>query len=124
MEKAKSYRDLEVWVKSKELAVEIYKMTSFLPIEERFSLSDQLRRAAISIPSNIAEGQQRYGVKEFIRFISISRGSTAELITQLEIVTELYPELNSSVVTLLQEYNKLGKRLYNLLTYLKSKIHK
>ena len=81
MEKAKSYRDLEVWVKSKELAVEIYKMTSFLPIEERFSLSDQLRRAAISIPSNIAEGQQRYGVKEFIRFISISRGSTAELIT-------------------------------------------
>ncbi len=124
MEKAKSYRDLEVWVKSKELAVEIYKMTSFLPIEERFSLSDQLRRAAISIPSNIAEGQQRYGVKEFIRFISISRGSTAELITQLEIVAELYPELNSSVVTLLQEYNKLGKRLYNLLTYLKSKIHK
>ncbi len=124
MEKAKSYRDLEVWVKSKELAVEIYKMTSFLPIEERFSLSDQLRRAAVSIPSNIAEGQQRYGVKEFIRFISISRGSTAELITQLEIVDELYPELNSSVVTLLQEYNKLGKRLYNLLTYLKSKIHK
>ena len=123
MEKAKSYRDLEVWVKSKELAVEIYKVTSFLPIEDRFSLADQLRRAAISIPSNIAEGQQRYGVKEFIRFISISRGSTAELITQLEIVNELYPELNSSVISLLQEYNKLGKRLFNLLTYLKSKIN-
>ena len=94
-----------------------------MPIEDRFSLADQLRRAAISIPSNIAEGQQRYGVKEFIHFISISRGSTAELITQLEIVNELYPELNSSVIFLLQEYNKLGKRLFNLLTYLKSKIN-
>ena len=123
MQKAKSYRDLEVWIKSKELAVEIYKMTSFMPIEDRFSLADQLRRAAISIPSNIAEGQQRYGVEELIHFISISRGSTAELITQLEIVNELYPELNSSVISLLQEYNKLGKRLFNLLTYLKSKIN-
>ena len=124
MGKPKSYRNLEVWVKSKELAVEIYKMTSLLPMEDRFSLADQLRRAAISIPSNIAEGQQRYSIKEFIHFISISRGSTAELITQLEIVTELYSELNSSVIPLLEEYNKLGKRLYNLLTYLKTKAHK
>ena len=124
MEKPKSYRYLEVWVKSKELAVKIYKITSLLPMEDRFSLADQLRRAAISIPSNIAEGQQRYSIKEFIHFVSISRGSTAELITQLEIVSELYTELNSSVMPLLDEYNKLGKRLYNLLAYLKTKIHK
>ena len=124
MEKPKSYRNLEIWVKSKELAVKIYKITSLLPMEDRFSLADQLRRAAISIPSNIAEGQQRYSIKEFIHFVSISRGSTAELITQLEIVSELYTELNSSVMPLLDEYNKLGKRLYNLLAYLKTKIHK
>ena len=93
MQKAICYRELEVWKKSKNLVIDIYKMTSYLPNEDKYSLADQIRRAAISIPSNIAEGQQRYSIKEFIRFTSISKGSVAELITQLEIVSELYPEL-------------------------------
>ena len=121
MQKAKCYRELEVWKKSKKLVINIYKMTSFLPMEDKYSLADQIRRAAISIPSNIAEGQQRYSIKEFIRFTSISKGSVAELITQLEIVSELYPELEEHVMILLTEYNLLGRKLNNLLSYLKTK---
>ena len=121
MQKAKCYRELEVWKKSKKLVINIYKMTSFLPMKDKYSLADQIRRAAISIPSNIAEGQQRYSIKEFIRFTSISKGSVAELITQLEIVSELYPELEEHVMILLTEYNLLGRKLNNLLSYLKTK---
>ena len=121
MQKAKCYRELEVWKKSKNLVIDIYKMTSYLPNEDKYSLADQIRRAAISIPSNISEGQQRYSIKEFIRFTSISKGSVAELITQLEIVSELYPELEEHVMILLTEYNLLGRKLNNLLSYLKTK---
>ena len=121
MQKAKCYRELEVWKKSKKLVINIYKMTSFLPMEDKYSLADQIRRAAISIPSNIAEGQQRYSIKEFIRFTSISKGSVAELITQLEIVSELYPDLEKQVMVLLTEYNLLGRKLNNLLSYLRTK---
>ena len=121
MQKAKCYRELEVWKKSKNLVIDIYKMTSYLSIEDKYSLADQIRRAAISIPSNIAEGQQRYSIKEFIRFTSISKGSVAELITQLEIVYELYPDLEKQVMVLLTEYNLLGRKLNNLLSYLRTK---
>ena len=121
MQKAICYRELEVWKKSKNLVIDIYKMTSYLPNEDKYSLADQIRRAAISIPSNIAEGQQRYSIKEFIRFTSISKGSVAELITQLEIVSELYPDLEKQVMVLLTEYNLLGRKLNNLLSYLRTK---
>jgi four helix bundle protein len=79
----KSYKDMIVWQKSMDLAIEIYKLVKLLPKEETFALSDQMRRAAVSIPSNIAEGQSRNKTKEFIRFLSIARGSNAELFTQL-----------------------------------------
>ena len=118
MHKISSYRELEVWQKSKNLVINIYKITKYLPFEERFALTDQMRRVAISIPSNIAEGQQRLGLKEYIRFLYISKGSTAEILTQLEIVRELYPDLN--VETLLLEYNLLSRKLANLITSLKT----
>ena len=118
MSKIRSYRELEVWKISKNLVINIYKLTNCFPIEERFSLSDQMRRAAISIPSNIAEGQQRFSLKEYIRFLYISKGSTAEILTQLEMVRELYPDLN--VETLLLEYNLLSRKLANLITSLKT----
>ena len=78
-----SYRDLSVWQKSMELTVESYKLVKLLPKEEIYALSDQIRRAAVSIPSNIAEGQSRSKTKEFIQFLSIARGSNSELFTQL-----------------------------------------
>ena len=79
----KSYKDMIVWQKSMDLAIEIYKLVKLLPKEEIYALSDQMRRAAVSIPSNIAEGQSRNKTKEFIQFLSVARGSNSELFTQL-----------------------------------------
>jgi four helix bundle protein len=80
-----THRDLEVWSKSIELSVSIYQLTRSFPAEERFGLASQLRRASVSVPSNIAEGAGRGSRGEFLRFIAIARGSLAELQTQLEI---------------------------------------
>jgi four helix bundle protein len=85
----KSYRDLLVWQKGIELAKIIYRLTGELPSEEKFGLISQMRRAAISVPSNIAEGQARHTTGEFIQFISHAEGSVAELDTQFVIVVEL-----------------------------------
>ncbi|KKU11134.1 MAG: S23 ribosomal protein family protein [Parcubacteria group bacterium GW2011_GWB1_45_7] len=84
-----SYRDLIVWQKSIKLVEEIYKLTSKFPKEEMFGLISQLRRATISIPSNIAEGFSRKSIKENIQFISIAFGSTSEVDTQLIIAKNL-----------------------------------
>jgi four helix bundle protein len=85
----KSYRDLLVWQKGIELAKIIYRISAKLPAEEKFGLISQMRRAAISVPSNIAEGQARHTTGEFIQFISHAEGSVAELDTQLVVVVEL-----------------------------------
>lgn len=79
------YRDLIVWQKSMDLVDEIYKIIKLLPQEERFALSDQMRRSAISVPSNIAEGYERKSKKEYLQFLSIAKSSRAELETQLYI---------------------------------------
>ena len=73
-----SYRDLIVWQKTMELTAEVYRVVKLLPKEEIYVLSDQMRRAAISIPSNIAEGQARNSRKEFLQFLAIAKGSNAE----------------------------------------------
>ena len=83
------YSDLIVWQKGIELVKEIYKLVSILPNEEKYALSDQMRRSAVSIPSNIAEGYERGTTKDYIRFLMISKGSRAELETQLHICIEL-----------------------------------
>ncbi len=81
----RSYRDLVVWQKSMDLVEEIYRLTKLLPKEEFFGIANQLRRAAISIPSNIAEGNTRNSQKDYARFLSIARGSEAKIETQLEV---------------------------------------
>ena len=83
--KSSDYRQLKVWQKAMDLATEIYRLVKFLPKDETYALSDQMRRAVVSIPSNIAEGQGRNSDKEFINFLSIARGSLWELETQLEL---------------------------------------
>jgi four helix bundle protein len=85
----KNYKDLTVWQKSFQLTLLIYKITKTFPKDERFELVSQMHRAAVSIPSNIAEGYSRKTTKEFIRFILISYGSINELETQLLIAKEL-----------------------------------
>lgn len=87
--KSSDYRQLKVWQKAIDLAIEIYRLVKFLPKEETYALSDQMRRAAVSIPSNIAEGQGRNSDKEFINFLSIARGSLWELETQLELCSRI-----------------------------------
>jgi four helix bundle protein len=85
----KSYKELIVWQKSMDMVVEVYKLVNKLPNEELYSLSSQIRRAAVSVPSNIAEGQKRNSTKEFAQFLSFAKGSNAELQTQLLICTRL-----------------------------------
>lgn len=84
-----SYRDLLVWQKGIELAKLLYPLTATLPAEEKFGLVSQIRRAAVSVPSNIAEGQARHTTGEFIQFISHAEGSVAELDTQLHLSVQL-----------------------------------
>ncbi|HEX9660201.1 MAG TPA: four helix bundle protein [Rhodothermales bacterium] len=85
----KTFRDLIVWRKSVDLAKVIYRMTQAMPNEERFGLTTQMRRAAVSIPSNIAEGNARQTLSDYLHFLAIARGSLAELETQILIAQEL-----------------------------------
>ena len=85
----KTFRDLIVWRKSIELATTAYRATECFPDAERYGLTSQMRRAAVSIPSNIAEGNARQGRADYIRFLTIARGSLAELETQLVIAHKL-----------------------------------
>ena len=87
--KVGGYKDLLVWRKGIELVKEIYRMTKPFPADERFGLVSQMRRAALSIPSNIAEGQARKTTGEFVQFLSQAEGSLAELDTQLILAVEL-----------------------------------
>jgi four helix bundle protein len=87
--KIRSYRDLVVWQKSVELVTAVYKVTSDFPRQEVFGLTSQMRRCAVSVPSNIAEGQGRATKGEFIQFLSHARGSLFELETQLCIASKL-----------------------------------
>ncbi|MBK9991576.1 MAG: four helix bundle protein [Verrucomicrobia bacterium] len=79
------FKQLKVWAEARDLAVEVYRLSSAGPLAKDFGLRDQLRRAAVSIPSNIAEGDERDTDKDAVRFFYIAKGSVAELRTQLEI---------------------------------------
>lgn len=116
----KSHRDLIVWQKGMELVKIIYRDTEQLPKSEAYGLSAQMRRAAISIPSNISEGQQRKNIKEFLQYLRIAFGSTAELDTQIRLAQNLYPKVQfSEGFNLIEE---IGKMLNVLIRKLESKI--
>ena len=85
----KPHEQLEAWRFAMQLVNAVYQMTAAFPAEERYGLAQQMRRAAVSIPSNIAEGAGRNGAKEFLNFIGIARGSLAELETQLQLAVML-----------------------------------
>ena len=88
-ESTQSYKDLIVWQKGIELAKGVYNLTRMFPADERFGLTSQMRRAAVSIPSNVAEGQARRTTPEYIQFVSHAEGSAAELDTQIILAVEL-----------------------------------
>jgi four helix bundle protein len=85
----RDYKDLRVWQKAMELAERIYDLTRQFPSEEKFGIVSQMRRAAVSVPSNLAEGQARNTTGEFVQFISHAEGSLAELDTQLRLSVAL-----------------------------------
>jgi len=106
----KSFKDLIVWQKAMDLVEMIYNITKLFPKEERYALVDQLRRAAVSIPSNIAEGQWRGSSAEFKHFLSIARGSLAEVETQLLIAKRLNylgSENLQNIMSIHQEISKM-----------------
>ena len=116
----KSYRDLEVWRLGLDLVQTIYRCTSEFPKNEIYGLAAQMRRAAVSIPSNIAEGQARSSSKEFPHFLSFSLGSLAELETQLELTSRLgYPA--TEISTALAQVELLGKKLHRLRTSIRER---
>ena len=102
-----SFQDLTVWQKSFDLVEKIYIFTSKLPSEEKFGIISQIRRSAVSVPSNIAEGFGRNNRKEFSQFIGIARGSAAELETQLLIVKKVYGIELTAELKLLTEVRKM-----------------
>ncbi len=107
----KDFKDLIVWQKSMDLVVEVYHLVKKLPKEELFVLSDQMRRAAISIPSNIAEGQGRNSSKEFVQFLAIAKGSKTELETQLLLCVKIKYLNSSDIETAINLINEIGKML-------------
>ena len=105
-----SYKELVVWQRSMQLVREVYRLVKFLPSDERYALSDQLRRAVVSISSNIAEGYARKSQKEYVNFLSIALGSNAEVETQLLICVELgyiQQEDLSTAIGLVEEVRKM-----------------
>jgi len=108
-----SFRDLSVWQKSMELTVRIYTATDKFPRSERFGLTSQMRRAAASIPSNIAEGKA-VGGQNYLRHLRIAHGSEAELQTQIELATRLRFISESQANELLRETSEVGRMLVGL----------
>ena len=118
MTSLRSYRDLEVWKKSMDLAEKVYLATKVFPKDELFGLTSQMRRAAVSIPSNIAEGQSRNSTGEFLQSLSVAKGSLAELETQIELAGRL-KYLEST--TLLDCCTEISKMLTGLVKSLRSR---
>ena len=115
-----NYRELSVWRKAMTLVEETYCIVRVLPKEELFALSDQMRRAAVSIPSNIAEGHGRESKNDFVRFLSIAQGSRAELETQFEICRRLGYATDAELQTAFDLCHEVEKMLYALIRTLRT----
>lgn len=117
---AQSFKDLLVWQRAMELTVAVYRLTQDFPREEQFGLTSQIRRSAVSIPSNIAEGQGRSSTNEFRQFLSIARGSNCEVQTQLEIARTLKMGNLGLIDEAESLSNEVRKMLFGMLNSLRS----
>lgn len=115
-----THKDLEVYKHSMDLVIEIYQLTEKFPSSEQFGLTSQLRRAAVSVPSNIAEGSGRNSTKEFLRFLSISTGSLSEVETQIVIAHRL--EYIESIDIIMERVTAIKKMLFRLKESLNKKL--
>jgi four helix bundle protein len=116
-----SYKDLKVWQKAYSLALELYKWTACFPEAERFGLTAQIRRSAVSVPSNIAEGYARAHTGDYLRFLHIAYGSLAELETQLMLARDLgYGNIDAST-RLMEDCKEVERMLSRLMKAVKPK---
>jgi four helix bundle protein len=118
----RSYKDLQVWKRGMGLTTLVYQFSAELPADERFGLVSQMRRAAVSIPANIAEGHQRTSTRDYLRFLSIASGSLAELETLIELASRLYSIRTTSIEELVGQADELGKMLRSLQQRLEEKL--
>lgn len=118
----KNYRDLIVWGKARELVKSVYILTKNFPKEEVYGLTAQLKRAVISVPSNIAEGHSRGGTKDYIHFISIAIGSLAEVETQILLSVDLEFIKESDSTEIIGQIHALQRMLHKLRTSLREKL--
>lgn len=118
MSKIEKIEDIIVWQKAKSLTINIYKASNHGSFAKDFGLRDQIRRAAVSIPSNIAEGFVRGGNREFLQFLSISKGSLFELKTQLIIANEIGYLEDEIFTKISNEIDEVGKMLTSFMNYL------
>ena len=118
----KSYQDLQVWQVGMDLVEQIYRLTHSFPQKELYALSNQMQRAAVSIPANIAEGHARDSTREFLRYVSIALGSLAELETYLILARRLSYLEESDISTTHSTANELGRMLRGLQKALKAKL--
>ena len=112
----KTYRELIAWQRAMDFAEEVYRVTAHFPREERYGLTGQLRRAAVSVPSNIAEGQGRGVGDDFARFVRVAQGSLQEAETQIILGERLQlapPPQLASLLQLADEVGRLNRGLYN-----------
>ncbi len=113
--KIKSFRDLDVWILGMEIVVDVYELTKSFPREEVYGLVSQMRRAAVSIASNIAEGFNRYHNKEYRQFLYIALGSCAELETQIEVIMSLAYITKSQRDKIVEKLDHESRMLRNLI---------
>jgi four helix bundle protein len=119
----KSHRRLILWQKSVRLAVEIHRVSRQLPKHELFGLAAQMKRAAVSIPSNVAEGAARHTTRDYIRFLYIARGSSAEIDTHLMLAEELGYLTHDELSTALAISEEVGRLLNAVITALHRRIN-
>ena len=118
------YKELIVWKESMKLVVEIYRLTKHFPSNEKFGLTSQMQRSAVSIPSNIAEGWWRNYDKVFIQFLNTAQGSAAELETQLILAAELKFTTEDSITELLNLVVRIKKMIRSLIERIQIKINR
>ena len=118
MAEIKNYRELVVWKRSMELVVEVYGLVKHLPKEETYALSSQMRRAVVSIPSNIAEGNGRGTTRDYAHYLAMARGSKYELETQLLICVELHYLTNEQIEKAMKLSDEIGRMLNTIITKL------
>jgi four helix bundle protein len=114
MGKVGHFRELRVWQRGMDIVEAVYRVTGGLPKSELYGLTGQVRRAAVSVPSNIAEGHTRESTKEYLNYISMAQGSLAEVQTQLEIALRLGYLAASELSPVLEQSTVLGKQLHAL----------